>query len=185
MEDSASHRMYFVAILCPQAVNEKVLQFKNWMKEQLGCVVALKSPAHITLVPPFWLSEEKELLLLQALQSFDSTTNDLEIVVEGFSHFGRRVLFISVKENPALKELKSQVEGHFRNAFGAIIQNDDRPFHPHITIANRDLKPSDFEKAWQHFNNKEFHEVFLANSIHLLKLQSGRWKPIGERQWQF
>ena len=185
MEESAPHNMYFVAILCPQAVNEKVLLFKNWMKEQFGCVVALKSPAHITLVPPFWLGEAKELLLLQAVQSFESTMDGLEIEVEGFSHFGRRVLFVSVKENLALKELKSQVEEHFIKSFSASIQKDDRPFHPHITIANRDLKPSDFEKAWQNFNNKEFHEIFLTKRISLLKLRSGKWNVIGEKQWQW
>ena len=165
MEQSAPHNMYFVAILCPLPVNEKVLLFKNWMKEQFGCVVALKSPAHITLVPPFWLREANELLLLQSLQSFETTLDGLEIELDGFSHFGKRVLFVSVKENPALNELKSQVEGHFMKSFGASIQKDDRPFHPHITIANRDLKPSDFEKAWQHFNNRAFREIFPANSI--------------------
>jgi len=185
MEHSGPHNMYFVAILCPRHVNEKVLLFKNWMKEQFGCVVALKSPAHITLVPPFWLSEAKEGLLLQALQSFGSKIDGLQIELDGFSHFGKRVLFASVKDNPHLNELKSQVQAHFIKSFGTSIKKDDRPFHPHITIANRDLKPSDFEKAWQHFNTKTFHESFLANSIFLLKLRSGRWHVIGEGQWQF
>ena len=184
MEQPAPHNMYFVAILCPQTVNEKVLLFKNWMKEQFGCAAALRSPAHITLVPPFWLGEEKELLLLQALQSFGSTLDELKIELDGFSHFGSRVLFVSVKESPALKELKGQVEGHFIKSFGSGIQKDDRPFHPHVTIANRDLKPSAFEKAWQHFNKREFNEAFLTNAVTILKLGSGRWNVIGEKQWQ-
>ena len=183
MEHSAPHNMYFVAILCSQPVNEKVMLFKNRMKEQFGCVVALKSPAHITLVPPFWLAEAKEVLLLQAMQSFGSTMDGLEIELDGFSHFGKRVLFAAVKDNPDLNELKSEVQGHFIRSFGTSIQKDDRPFHPHVTIANRDLKPSDFEKAWQHFNAREFHEAFFTNSIYLLKLRSGRWEVIGEKQW--
>ena len=183
MEDPAPHNMYFVAILCPRPVNEKVLLFKNRMKEQFGCVVALKSPAHLTLVPPFWFGEANEVLLLQSLQSFGSMIDGLEIELGGFSHFGKRVLFVSVKENPALKELKSQVEEHFIKSFSAGIQKDDRPFHPHITIANRDLKPFDFEKAWQNFNTREFHEIFVTNTISLLKLRSGKWNVIGEKQW--
>lgn len=184
MEQPAPHNMYFVAILCPHPINEKILLLKNWMKEQFGCLVALKSPAHITLVPPFWLGEPKELLLLQSLQSFESTMDGLEIELDDFSHFGKRVLFVAVKENPALNKLKDQVEEHFMKSFSTSIQKDDHPFHPHITIANRDLKPSAFEKAWPHFNTREFHEIFLSNSICLLKLRAGKWHVIGEKQWR-
>jgi 2'-5' RNA ligase len=63
---------------------------------------------------------------------------------------------------------------------GDSIKKDDRPFHPHITIANRDMKPARFEKAWEHFSNKEFTESFDTNSIFLLKLNDGKWNVIGE-----
>lgn len=176
--------MYYVAIVCHAEVNEKVLQFKYWMKEKFGCVVALKSPAHITLIPPFWLEETREAALQQALQSFSTNGNQLEIRLEGFSHFNKRVLFILVKENLALEEIKKQTEKHFIQQFGEIIKTDDRPFHPHVTIANRDLKPFDFTKAWEHFSKKDFKETFRWVTISLLKLGSDKWNVIGEKKWR-
>ena len=53
-------QMYFVAIVLPSHLNEKLLAYKQLMLEKYNCKVALKSPAHITLVPPFWMEEEKE-----------------------------------------------------------------------------------------------------------------------------
>jgi 2'-5' RNA ligase len=175
--------MYYLAIVCPAEVNEKVLQFKFRMKEQFGCVVALRSPAHITLIPPFWLEEAKETELLQALQTFSIDLDKPEINLEGFSHFSKRVLFINVKENAALEEIKKQTEKYFIKQFGDCIKTDDRPFHPHVTIANRDLKPSDFIKAWEHFSKKEFKKTFSAQTISLLKLGPDKWNIIGEKKW--
>jgi 2'-5' RNA ligase len=183
MSPSITHNMYFIAIVCPPELDKKVLQFKYRMKEQFGSVVALKSPAHITLIQPFWLEEDKEEDLKRTLDLFTSDMDELEIQLEGFSHFGKRVLFVRVKENPSLEELKNQVGNHFVSLYGDIIKKDDRPFHPHITIVNRDLKPGDFEKAWQHFSNRIFKEEFRAQTISLLKLTNGKWNVMSEKRW--
>ncbi|HEY6063330.1 MAG TPA: RNA 2',3'-cyclic phosphodiesterase [Chitinophagaceae bacterium] len=180
---SATHHMYFIAIVCPPELDKKILQYKYWMKEQFGSVAALKSPAHITLIQPFWLEENKEANLKSSLELFISDMEELEIQLEGFSHFGKRVLFVRVQENSSLEELKNQVENYFVRMYGDIIKKDDRPFHPHITIANRDMKPADFEKAWQHFSNKIFKEKFQTQTISLLKLTNGKWNMTGEKRW--
>jgi 2'-5' RNA ligase len=182
MNFSPSHNMYFIAIVCPPETDKNVLKFKNWMKEQFACVVALKSPAHITLIPPFWLDERKEKKLQETLQTFANDMYELEIQLDGFSKFGKRVLFIRVQENPGLNKIKSQAENHFARSFGDVIEKEDKPFHPHITIASRDLKPGDFEKAWQHFENKIFKENFRSKTISLLKLTAGKWKVIAEKR---
>jgi 2'-5' RNA ligase len=180
---SITHSMYYVAIVCPPGVDEKVMQFKQWMKEQFGCVVALKSPAHITLIQPFWLDNERETDLLQTLHSFSGDGEELLIQFDGFSHFGNRVLFIQVKENSALQRLQKQTEKHFLQYFNDVIKKDARAIHPHITIANRDMKPGDFEKAWQHFSGKKFDETFWTKAISLLKLSLGKWNVIGKSEW--
>lgn len=169
--------MYFVALICPPPLNEKILRYKIWMRDQFGCIVAMKSPAHITLIPPFWVPDSEEEKLLDTLQSFASTMDELTIRLNGFSHFKKRVLFVDVKTFPELEQLKKQAEDHFTNFFPAI-KKDTRPFHPHITIANRDMKPSHFEKAWEHFSKKVHDEFFVVNEITLLKLGPGRWDVI-------
>lgn len=183
MSHSGSHKMYYIALLCPPAVNEKVLQFKYWMRDRFGCIAALKSPAHITLIPPFWLEETKEMELLQAFQSFTSDMSELNIELNGFSHFGKKVLFVQVKDNPAIEELKNQAEDHFTSIFPANIKKDDRSFHPHVTIATRDIMPSDSDRAWDHFSKKDFTAHFITRTISLLKLSPGKWNVLSQRNW--
>lgn len=183
MHQPSSYRMYYVAVVCPPELNEKVLRYKQWMKDQFGCTVALKSPAHITIIPPFWLDEKRENELLQSLQAFSSKLPEMEIQLKGFNHFRKRVLFINVEENKIPNDLKTQVEDHFMDSFGDCIKKDNRPFHPHITIANRDMKPSHFEKAWEYFSKKEFKETFSVKTLSLLKLSMGKWNVISERNW--
>lgn len=177
------YNMYYLALICPPEVDRQVEQYKHWMKDQFGCVVALKSPAHITLIPPFWLVETRETELINAVQSFTSDLSEMEIQLDNFTHFGKKVLTIGVKENPALVEIKNQVELHFIGAMEDVIRADNRSFHPHITIANRDMKPSDFVKAWEHFSNKTFQASFLTETISLLKLSSGGWNTISDKNW--
>jgi 2'-5' RNA ligase len=182
METSVSHHMYYAAIVCPPEVNEKVLQFKQQMRDRFGCTAALKSPAHITLIPPFWLEKTREQELIKTVASFESS-HELTIQLEGFSHFNRKVLFIQVKENPGLFELKKQTEFHFIQSMGNVINPDNRSFHPHITIATRDLKPGDFMLAWEYFSGKKFTGIFNTNTLSLLRLDPAKWNIISEKNW--
>ena len=173
--------MYFVALVCPQEVNEKILRFKLWMKEHFGCVVALRSPSHITLIPPFWIEEVDEPLLVDTLHSFATNIKAVQILIDGFSHFGKRVLFAAVKSDPELERLRNEIEAHFITTFFNILK-EERAFHPHLTIANRDLRPGDFTKAWQYFANKTFSEVFEIRVISILKHVDGAWKIIADNK---
>lgn len=176
-----THRMYYVAIICPEKIDEKVFQFKEWMRKQFGCMVALKSQGHITLIPPFWMDEGREEELIQTLQQFSSNDTP-EIQLNGFSHFSDRVLFIHVNENKQLSQLKEQTETHFLQSFSGVIKKDERPFNPHVTIANRDVSPSTFIKAWAHFSKEKFEGSFVVDAISVLKLNSGKWNVIAEKK---
>lgn len=175
--------MYFIAIVCPAELNNKILAFKRWMRDQFGCIVALRSPAHITLIPPFWIAEDMESELMEIVSNFKTNKEKVCVETSGFSHFGKRVLFVALKEEPSLNDLKNEVENYFLAELGDVIGKEERPFHPHITIANRDMKPSDFVKAWDHFSERSFHENFHAVSISLLRLYPDGWKVIAEKKW--
>lgn len=175
-----THRMYYVALLCPKEIDEKVFQFKEWMRKQFGCMVAMKSPGHITLIPPFWMDEQREDELIQTLQQFSCNVTP-EIQLKDFSHFEDRVLFIHVTKTEELTLLKNQTESYFLQYFKDVIRKDERPFNPHVTIANRDVKPETFIKAWAHFAKEKFESSFIADAVSILKLNSGKWEVIAEQ----
>lgn len=177
------YSMYYVAVLCPPVINETIEQHKLWMNSHFGCTVALKSAAHITIIPPFWLKHEAEQLLIDTLHSFQTDKLPVEIQLNGFSHFGNRVIFAGVAENHRLGSLRKETEDHFILPFKNIIKPDDRPFHPHVTIANRDIKPADFNKAWEHFSGRQLQENFHTNTLSLLKLTEGKWGVITEKKY--
>jgi 2'-5' RNA ligase len=183
MDKPSPHKMYFAAIVCIPEIEKKIIQFKYLMRDRYGCVTALRSPAHITLIPPFWLNETIEPVLLARIQSFKRHIGEVQVSLNGFDHFGRRVLFVKVDGNPSMEELKNQLTDHLSSVLGEIIKKEERPFHPHITIANRDLKPNNFLSAWEYFSGKQFKEMFTTNTISLLKLSPGKWNVIAQQTW--
>ncbi|GAA4728564.1 RNA 2',3'-cyclic phosphodiesterase [Flavisolibacter ginsenosidimutans] len=169
--------MYFVAVVLPKHLDEKILQHKKWMKENYGCKVGLKSPAHVTLVPPFWMNAENESQLKNNLKTIASAVVPFTVWTNNFAAFKPRTLFVATKENKALNELKKKTDDVFQRS-DYKIKKEARPFHPHITIATRDLHKAAFAGAWPQFQNKSFEESFAATSISLLKHNGRTWDVI-------
>jgi hypothetical protein len=47
--------LFYLAIECPEDINERVEAMKDYMEEKYGCKAAKKSPAHLTIVPLTWV----------------------------------------------------------------------------------------------------------------------------------
>ena len=182
-DNSAENRCkFFVALVCPPYLQDRVNQLKSWVKEQYHCRVPINSPPHLTLIPPFWFEAQNEQRVLNALDSFRYDSGIPEIRLLNFSHFDRRVLYIRVIEEPDLLDLKQKLESHFIFVLGGSIATDDRPFHPHITIARPGSRKSAFHRAIEHLTHREFEDRFLAEKISLLKYEGVSWQVIAEKK---
>jgi 2'-5' RNA ligase len=176
--------MYFIALICPEHINKQVLKWKLWMKERFGCEAALRSPAHITLVPPCWMNPGLEENLLNSLAAFALTQQRPIIQHSHFSHFKPRVIFVNIVQNTALEILQTRLF-HFLLAGNIYpFKKDDRPFHPHITIATRDLHKKAFNEAWEHFKDKKYEVEWTAEGISLLRHNKKNWDVIATSQFQ-
>ena len=91
--------MYFVAVVLPPELDDKVKVYKNWMKEKWNCKVGLKSPAHITIIPPFWMNADSENNLVNAIATISTTQQTFEMQTTGFDAFKPRTVFIAVAQN--------------------------------------------------------------------------------------
>jgi 2'-5' RNA ligase len=167
--------MYYVTLLCPLEIDEQIDSYKATMKTAFGCEVAAKSPAHITLINPFFLSEGKYKDLTEKLEAFESVIDDVHLEINGFNYFGNRVIFADVPSNDNLNALQEQLENYLKNSGFPFIKEAKKPFHGHVTIATRDLKEEDFDAAWAHFNGKPFNASFSTNAIHIMKLVDEKW----------
>lgn len=166
--------LYFLAIMAEEPVKSEIYGFKQEMFEQFGCKAALNSDAHITLIPPFWWSKIFRPLLIQTIDQVSLEEEAFAIHLNGFSHFYPRVLFakpevnesIVAVRNSLIRQMKPLLDDKIKDAF---------PFHPHVTIANRDLMATDFPKAWAIFENRKYEASWTCKSVTLLKHDGKRW----------
>ena len=170
--------MYFVALVAPQEINIQVLKWKNFFKDQFGCNVALKSPAHITLLPPFWMNEELEADLINSITSFSADKKRFEITLKDFAAFKPRVIYVDVVKNEWLNELYGSLADFIYAENKYPVKKDDRPFHPHLTLATRDLYKKSFHEAWEIFSTKKYEASWWVKGISLLRHNKRNWDVI-------
>jgi 2'-5' RNA ligase len=173
-------KKYFIAIVPNESLSEEIKQIKQEIFATHGIKGALLSPAHITLHMPFNWEEEKEEKLINCLANFHHNTN-ITITTHGFSAFEPRVVFIDIIQELELFELQKKLVKHVKTYLQLFNQSDDlRGFHPHITIAFRDLKKPQFYAIWEEFKIKHFNKQFNCNTICLLKHNNSSWEVYKE-----
>jgi 2'-5' RNA ligase len=169
--------LYFLAIIPPKNICEEVFRFKRIAHEKFGSKASLNSPAHITLHMPFKWKQKKEGTLVDKLKQFKFDSYPISIGLNGFEFFEPRVIFIDLLENESIRRLQKELSAYIRkslNVFNADYK--DRVFHPHITVAFRDLKKPVFPEAKAFFSSKAYEKKFDANQFCLLKHDGSNWQ---------
>lgn len=176
--------MYFIALVAPPEINQQVLKWKTWMKERFDCTVALKSPAHITLVPPFWMNPNLETALQTSLGQFSFLQNSFPIWLHDFFHFKPRVIFVNVNKNEQLNSLHGDLNRFLLKADNYPVEKDDCSFEPHVTIATRDLHKKAFHEAWEYFKDKKYEAEWPLRGISLLRHNKQKWDVISTSRFK-
>jgi len=176
--------MYFIAFIAPGDVDEVISKWKGFMKERFNCSVALRSPAHITLIPPFWMDEIHQSKLETALDEFARQERKFAVELRDFGAFRPHVIYVTVRANDELLQVRSRLEKFLTKGQIFPIKKDDRPFEPHVTIATRDLHKKSFREAWMIFKEKKYHASWQVDSIGLLKHNQKNWDVIFTSQFK-
>ena len=171
---------YFIAIVPPEPLLSEIQGIKKDIFEKYQTKGALRSPGHITLHMPFSFEDGKEEKLISCLEDF-KFNQPFSIELENYSCFEPRVIYINVKQQEVLTELQKQLVQHVKRNLQLFNQSDDRRgFHPHITVAFRDLKKQNFYTVWEEYKNTALEASFHCNSICLLKHIIDRWEVYRE-----
>jgi 2'-5' RNA ligase len=171
------HKKYFIAIVLKDELLAKAEHLKNELFNKYGLKGSLRSPAHITLHRPFQWKEEKENEIINALEQFERF-NQFELQLNNFGCFEPRVIYIDVKRNDNLSAFQKKLARHAASKLKLLNEIDDlRGFHPHITIAFRDLKKPLFYSLWEDFKHRTFTGTMRVNSFSLLRLED-KWEEI-------
>lgn len=170
-------KKYFLAIVIPTPLFEKVEAVKQNLFVQHDLKGALRSPAHITLHRPFEWKEEKENVLIEQLNVFNFSP-DFNIELNNFSFFEPRVIYVNVLPNNQLLALHDALKMHAKKELKLFNEvNDSRGYHPHITVASRDLKKPLFFELKNYFEDEKLSGTFTCSNFSLLKLEK-KWEVL-------
>lgn len=175
--------LYFLAVVPPKTIADEVEEFRQIMANRYKSKHALKSPPHITLIPPFWWEEGDYEELKSQLKDWFRSQNMVELSLRDFNCFKPRVIFVDVEQSEAFIRLQKELKEFLSDRWS--LNPDKRAsFHPHLTIAFKDLKPRSFYQAWDFFKQQRYEARFLVDNICLLKHVQGKWEvqdalPIG------
>lgn len=170
-------KKYFIAVLVPEPLQARLSAIKHDLFARYGLKGALRSPAHITLHRPFEWKLQKEAALISKLQSFQCPA-PFSVHILNFGFFEPRVIYAAVEPNAELDVLHQRLCGFAKRELQLFNEVDDlRGFHPHITLAFRDLKKPLFYELQPQFNHMQLEAAFLCEGFSLLRLED-TWEEI-------
>lgn len=175
MNQTEKHPLYFLAILPPSEIRNEIRSFKETIEKKHGVKHALKLPAHITLQIPFRISKEQEVQLVRELTSFSYKIDPFKVELDGFGHFSKNVIFVKICKHEAFIKLHSELQEMITSFIDLKSHEISSKIHPHLTIAVRDLKRSNFLPIWKDFENREYKNSFMAKTLVLLKHNGKTW----------
>ena len=171
--------LYYLALIPPPPLQHEVRQIQEHIRDEFGSKASLKSPPHITVHMPFRLRSRKENILLDTVEGIAATTSPFIINLDDFNHFGSRVVYLDVVSTKCLHQLYQDTASVMRKTFH--LTNADyknRGYHPHVTIAFRDLNQERFQQIWTHYSNSTFQRQFEATGMSILKHNGQCWNVL-------
>lgn len=171
--------LYFIASPLPGSVAGEIREFQEMADARFHSKKALNSPPHITLVPPFQIRPEQAERLRATLANGVSGFGRIPVVLDGFSAFDKRVIFVDVIAGKDLEELAVRLNQTLSDA-GFALKSESRPFHPHVTVAFKDLRREAFDGAFGFFRGNPYSRRFDLEKVALLEYRHGRWIPVQE-----
>lgn len=172
-------RLYFIAIRPGELVSNHITAMQREISQKYFTQKALSVFPHITLVQPFKRFQEAEVEMHLNLERFFSAVRPLEIKLSGMGCFNNpsgKVIFINVKTDPSLMELHKQLAEFLRKELKFTPRESSLVFHPHITLAYRDLTAENFRRAWPLYENKSFEASFKVQQVGLYKHDFRQWQ---------
>ena len=171
--------LFFVALLPQGEPKARIHAIKLQNAGRFACRVAMKTPPHITIIPPFRLASDRVNEMIAAVKNHFAPTDNLVVKFGGVSAFEERTIYLDILLNEALKSYDLAAK-NLVNAqpelFPAVRFHD--VFHPHVTLANRDIAPSDFQEMKSYLESKFYPTESENLKLEVLHLDRGRWEVI-------
>lgn len=170
-----TNKLYFVALLPDDNTCKLVADYKQVIYRQFACKAALKSPAHITLVPPFMMNNAQLEQVMVEMKKISSTATKFRIQTEGWNHFTNRTIYLDCQNSQYLAKIHARCQ---ELAMQIGINISQRNFIPHITLANRDINAQQYDSLWEIVNNMDYPKSVIIDSLVIFEQTPNQWHPL-------
>jgi 2'-5' RNA ligase len=168
--------LYFVALMVPWPFSDEINKIRTGIAQQFGCWHALKTPPHITLQPPFRTQSDGNELL-KILQPVSQHHSSFSIRTGPVNAFANRVAYLEVIAPPILFQMQQQVCHLLEEK--KLVRPDRRVFHPHITLAHRDIPGERMPDIKRFAEQMQSFWEFKVQELTLLIHRNGQWQVNG------
>lgn len=170
--------MYFIALIPEKEFSEKVRKLQEGLREEHGISYAMRLPPHITLQAPFQCQPGLEKNLMECMAKFRSEFQGLSLKANNFGSFIQPVIFVSLEKNTCLHALQEEITEELTRAGCLVAAQRNNNYHPHISLAYRDLTPEKHAEIWPSFESRKLEDPFEAKSLVLFKHSGFQWEVV-------
>lgn len=165
-------QMYFTAFLFQDDVSAEIQNLKQELAERTNARHALKILPHITLLPPFTFTEEEISVKKQMLEEWSCQMHVFEIKLNGFGHFRKDVVYILPEIPQEIFSYQAELVKKMQSPFPGKFPEYSHHWHPHATLAFRDLNEESFHIAMEFLRGKKIKIQTTVLSFAELKHQT-------------
>ena len=170
MKMKETRPLYFIAIIPPEPLRSRIAELKVTFADQYYARHALKSPPHVTLVPPFRADEAQLEDLCHHFQVIAGKSYKFQLKVMDYGAFKPRVIYLDVPEKQEAMVLRQKLLSL------VMPEMQGKKCKLHITLATRDLSTDMFYKAWETSKDQSFNASFVVECFYLLKHDGAKWQ---------
>ena len=165
--------LFFIGLVLPDPPAGAIERLKHSISDRYHNRHGLLTPPHITLAPPFRMEAVESSALKKAMAAAAAPFHPFRLVVEDSGTFGTRVLYLGVQQDAVLTKL--------HEIFSALVggnQDKERLFVPHVTLAHKDIRPDDLQRAREEIRLQPFRAEVMIDAVSLLEHSGGRWNIV-------
>lgn len=152
-------------------------EFNNQMRKEVKDKLNARSsklPAHFTIKAPFEY-DQPITELEQVLEQFSKEEKAQPFRLEGYGHFGDRVVFMDVKMSEAAKEVHDRlIDVMSKVPYISFDKKDGKNKNFHVTVASKRIQQV-FDKVWDYAVNMPYDFDCMFDNISLYKWENNTW----------
>ncbi len=173
-----------IAIIPPEPVFSDIRKEQEYIADTWGPKHAMRAPPHITIIPPLALTSSEVGWLFGMANALSGSVSGFTMDLRDYGSFKPRVLYINPLVNHDLHDLYDLWHQSLLAKMPHVLEKyPDRSFHPHITLAHKDVTHRQFDEMWNHFSSKKYRASFRADHFCILQYTGEGW--VVEKKYPF